>query len=243
LNFVAELGWPITIIVFGALAYWFYANFFRRQISKEAGFAVLFFMAVLVYSGVEFPLWFAYVLLPAALLMGMVHQERLGAKEIRLAGPYLIAVFFLITVGAVGVAQDYRRVVRGFWAYDMEVQGFRYSEFSVEKPAFTLFPHFYDYIQFFRTAPRPGMPPEEIAFKERVAKRFGYPPVLANMSFIYALNNQPDNAEKVLLTIRKLHPDRYPEVYLDWKKNSTAMPEKFSKVFMRLPVPDSTGRK
>jgi O-antigen ligase len=129
LNFAAELGWPITIIVFGALAYWFYANFFRRQISKEAGFAVLFFMAVLVYSGVEFPLWFAYVLLPAALLMGMVHQERLGAKEIRLAGPYLIAVFFLITVGAVGVAQDYRRVVRGFWAYDMEVQGFRYSEF------------------------------------------------------------------------------------------------------------------
>jgi hypothetical protein len=149
----------------------------------------------------------------------------------------------LITLGAAGVAQDYRRVVKGFWAYDMQTNGFQVSGFSYEKPAFTLFPYFYNYIQFFRTEPRPGMPPGEIVFKERVAKRFGFFHVLAHMSFVYALNDQPDNAEKTMLTIRKLHPSRYPEVYRDWKKNSTAMPEKFAKVFMRLPVPDSPGRK
>jgi O-antigen ligase len=247
LNFAAELGWPITIMVFGALAYWFYANFWRRQINKEAGFAILFFVAVLVHSGVEYPLWYAYFLLPTVLLMGMLHQQRWSAKEIRLPRLYLIGLFLLMTFGMVSVAQDYRRMVRGFWAYDMEAAGFQagfqFGEYSVQKPAFTLFPYFYDYIQFFRTEPRPGTPPGEIVFKESVAKRFGYFAVLANMSFIYALNDQPDNAEKVLLTIRKLHPGHYPDVYRDWEINSTAMPGKFSKVFMRLPVPDLTGYK
>jgi hypothetical protein len=85
------------------------------------------------------------------------------------------------------------------------------------------------------------MPPEEIAFKESVAKRFGYFAVLANMSFVYALNDRPDNAEKMLLTIRKLHPCNYREVYRDWEKNSTAIPGKYAKVFMRLPKPSITG--
>ncbi|HEV7618444.1 MAG TPA: Wzy polymerase domain-containing protein [Burkholderiaceae bacterium] len=238
LNFAAELGWPVTIIVFGAIAYWFYAGFFRRTISKEAGFAIFFFTAVSVHSLVEYPLWYAYFLLPTAFLIGMVHQERLGAKEIRLPRLYLIALFLLMTFGMVSVAQDYRRVVKGVWAGEMGVRGFAFSDFSTEKPAFTLFPHYYDYIRFSRIDIRPGMPPEEIAFGERVAQRFASFPILANMSLIYALNDRPDNALKTLLTIKSLHRCNYSEIYSHWEKNSSTMPEKFTKIFMRLPKPN-----
>jgi O-antigen ligase len=243
LNFAAELGWPVTIIVFGAIAYWFYAGFFRRTISKAAGFAILFFVAVSVHSLVEYPLWYAYVLLPTALLIGMVHQERLGGKTIKLSRLYLIAVFLLMISGLVGAAQDYRRLLRMFWAYEMGPIASQFSEFAEEEPAFTLFPHYYDYLRFFKTDPHGGMPPEEIAFKENVAKRFGYVQVLINMSLIYTLNDRPENAVKTLLIIRKLHPCHYPEAYQDWQRNSRLVPEKFTKVFMRLPAPDSTGCK
>jgi O-antigen ligase len=238
LNFAAELGWPITLMVFGTFVYWFYASFFRRQISREAGFAVLFFAAVSVHSLVEYPLWYAYVLLPTALMIGMVHQERLGAKEIRLPRLCLIALFFLMTFGMVGVAQDYRRIVKGAWAGEMGTRGFTFSEFSAEKPAFTLFPQYYDYIRFSKIDIRSGMPPEEIAFGERVAKSFGTFPILANMALIYALNDRPDDALKTLLTIMSLHRCNYSEIYSHWEKNSSAIPEKFTKIFMRLPKPN-----
>lgn len=243
LNFAAELGWPVTIIVFGAIAYWFYAGFFRRTISKEAGFAILFFVAVSVHSLVEYPLWYAYFLLPTALLIGMVHQERLGGGAIKLSRLYLIAVFLLMISGLVGAAQDYRRLLRMMWTYEMGMAA-QLTDFSDEQPpSFTLFPHWYDYIRFFKTDPHAGMPPEEIAFKENVAKRFGYAQVLQHMSFVYTLNDRPEDAVKTLLIIRKLHRCNYPDAYQDWQTNSRLVPEKFTKVFMRLPAPDSTGCK
>ncbi len=58
LNFAAELGWPVTILTFGGLGWWFPVACLRRRVSKEIAFAVLFLLAVFIHSLVEFPLWY-----------------------------------------------------------------------------------------------------------------------------------------------------------------------------------------
>lgn len=245
MNFAAELGWPVTIAVFAALGYWFYRCCLRfdqqKTISREVGFAMLFLIAVLVHSLVEFPLWYAYVLIPMAFLQGMVHQEQMGAMAIKVSRGYLLALFLLMALGLVGVATDYRRVVLGFRALGWERLGLKADEGSTESPDFTLFPQFYDYFRFAKMTVRAGMAPEDIVFMEHVAKRFGYAPVLMRMSFVYALNDRPDDAVRTMMTLMKLHRGRYKEAFHAWKSMANAEPEKYAAIFEQLePVPPAS---
>jgi hypothetical protein len=72
---------------------------------------------------------------------------------------------------------------------------------------------------------------------ERVAKRFGYAPVLMRMGFVYALNNRPEQALRTLQTLQKLHPGHYPEAYRAWQQLATNEPDKYAAVFKQLPLP------
>ncbi|WP_187370974.1 PglL family O-oligosaccharyltransferase [Noviherbaspirillum massiliense] len=239
LNFAAELGWPVTILIFGALAYWFYFGCLRRASSKEVGFATLFFMAVLVHSMVEFPLWYAYVLLPMALLMGMVHQEQFGSKMIQVPRTYIVALYCVMSMGLITVAMDYRRVVVDFRAMGWERLGLKADEGTTDKPNFTLFPYFYDYFRFAKMKPREGMSPEDISFMEHVAKRFGYAPVMMRMSLVYGSNDRQEEAIRSMLTINRLHPNDYLAAYRVWQSMAVASPARYMALFERLPKPNS----
>jgi len=238
MNFAAELGWFVTIAVFAALGYWCYRCCLRtgqqKTISREVGFATLFLFAVLVHSLVEFPLWYAYVLVPMAFLLGMVHQERIGATTIQVPRGYLLGLFLLMASGLVGGATDYRRVVLGLRALGWEVLGLKADEGSTEPPGFTVFPQFYDYFRFSKTTARAGMAPEDIVFMERVVKRFGYAPVLMRISFVYALNDRPDDAVRTMKTLMKLHEGRYKAAFDTWESMAKAEPEKYAAIFARL---------
>lgn len=244
LNFAAELGWPITILIFGIFSSWFFASFLRRSISPEIGFAVLFFMAVLVHSMVEFPLWYGYVLLPFALLMGMVHYEQFGSSTFRISRAYSTGLFLLMCILFIGAAIDYRRVVVAFraqaWAsLGMDVKGYAIAK----EPNFTISSQFYDQLQFAKIEVREKMPLEQIIFMERVSQRFGYMLNLNSMALIYTLNDQPDKALDKLLTIKKLFRCDYVKIYKEWGKHAEKEPEKFMKVFIRLPAPTPSSCK
>jgi hypothetical protein len=233
LNFAAELGWPITITVFGLLALWLFRSFVFRSISIDVGFAGLFFIAVLVHSLVEYPLWYAMVLLPVALLIGMVHQAQLGSKEVGVSRWYIFPLVILMGVGLLGISMDFRRIVIGFNNLEFQAMGVKGVESDVQRPAFTAFPYMYDYLTFMRMTMHPQMSPEEIAFTERVSKRFGGYVVLSRMSQMYALNGREDDAVRMVLIIKRLHGPRYKEIYEDWRR----APAQVQNVFRRLPPP------
>jgi len=238
MNFAVELGWPITVIVFGTMAYWFFKSCCNNQVSREVGLATLLFMAVFIHSLVEYPLWYAYVLMPVALLIGMAHQEKFGAKEIQISRIYVLVIFFVIASSLLAVAEDYRRVIAGYRALAFESLGLKPDMGTTDKPKFTIFPYFYDYFRFTKIKAQKGMPPHEIAFMERVAKRFGYPPLLRHMSLVYALNGRPEDAYKVLMTIKRLHSGDYASAYQFWKTLARTEPERYATVFIRLPKPN-----
>lgn len=241
LNLAAEVGWPVTIMVFTALTYWFYKCCLRRNqqkpLSIQTGFAILFFVAVFVHSLVEFPLWYAYVLIPLAFLLGMVHQEQLGANTIQLSRTYTLTLFLIMILGLLAVANDYRRMVTGFRAFGWEGLGLKADEGSSVKPDFTLFPEFYDYFQFTKILAHPGMSPEQIDFMERMTERFGHPPMMLRMSLIYTLNGRSDEAVRTMMTLMKLHEWHYPEAYKAWTNMANAEPDKYAIVFKQLAHP------
>jgi hypothetical protein len=239
LNFAAEIGWPFTLLIFGGLIFWFSSVCCRRGISKEVGFATLFFSAVIVHSLVEFPLWYAYVLLPVALLMGLVHRERFDCRSVEISRRYIAVICLIMSMGLVAVAADYRRVVVGFRALGWENLGLSADEGTTEKPGFTIFPEFYDYFRFAKTTAHKVMSSEQIAEMEKVMRRFGYAPVLMRMSLVYALNGRSEDAFNAMMTINRLHPAQYADAYHAWGSLVTIDPVSYSRIFKKLPPPDS----
>jgi hypothetical protein len=237
LNFAAEVGWPFTLVLAALTGCWFAVTCLRRHPRRETAFGALFLTAVAIHSLVEFPLWYAYVLIPTALLVGMVHQVQFGSIAFGAHRMVVAGLCIVCAVALVAVATDYRRVVVGFRVLGWQMLGLKADEGSMERPRFTIFPHFYDYFDFALKPARPGMGVDEINEAERITRRFGYPPVLMRMSLIYTLNSRADDARRTVLKIRNLHSGHYKDTYEAWQGLADTNPQVYRAIFKALPVP------
>ncbi|MFZ6679681.1 Wzy polymerase domain-containing protein [Undibacterium sp. Tian12W] len=254
LNLAAELGWPATILIMGGLCWWFYQTCIRYGKSTDKAvvkstaennakstalqFCTLSLFAVGVHSMVEFPLWYAFVLIPVGVLMGMVHQLRWPAAGTVVRPGIVLAGFAIGCILLAAVTLDYQRVVTGFKSIRDVSSGFESKEKFLQKPAFTLFPQFFEYFKLTRIKPREGMSAEEINYMETWAPRFGFVHILNIEAEVYALNGQPKKAARSMLTLQRLHPIPYPEYYDYWKAKAEQDP-RYQAVFETMPARDA----
>lgn len=241
LNLAAELGWPVAITVIAAVGAWFIASWRSPIKTKGVAFSTLLFWAAGIHSMLEFPLWYAYVLIPIALLIGSAHQTQFGSRQIAIPRTVIAFIFVLMAAGMVAIATDYRRLVISFRALGFENLGLTPDEGSTKKPEFTMFPQFYEYFSFTKNQAHAGMTPDEIAKMEHSASRFGYAPVVMRMSLVYVLNGREDDAVKAMSIILKLHPSHYSEAYASWKKLSVDQPAIYAAAFRRFTPPISNS--
>lgn len=241
LNLAAELGFPATILICLGLAWWAIQCFFIKAVTVPIRFAGLFFVAVFVHSMVEFPLWYAFVLIPIGILMGMVHQLRWPSEGVLLGRPAK-SVIAVILGGAflfmALITWDYQRVTTGFRVLRWQQSGYVVDISPSERPAFTLFPQFFDYFKLTKMVAREGMSDTDIAFAERMSHRFGYVHVLSKMAEVYTLNGKPEQAARTMQTLQRLHPISYPEYYDYWKAQA-ALDARYEVVFKTMPARDA----
>lgn len=234
LNLLAELGLPVALvlIVFGVLWVFRTCIFAPPKISTQ--YANLFFVAVLVHSMVEFPLWYAYVLIPIGILIGVVHQSCWTSVTLVVPHRLLLGSLVVLSIVLLLITYDYHRVTAGF-----QILRWQTADKSIDvsppiRPRFTLFPQFFDYFAFARIVPREGMSSEEIVFAERVVHRFAYVHMLNKLAEIYTLNGATERATRTMLTLQRLHPLAYSEYYDYWKVQA-AFNKKYAVVFDALP--------
>ncbi len=129
LQFVVELGIPLALVVLGLLGYalWVAARAALQPAAadaapgealvKPAAFAMV--VLILVHSMLEYPLWYAYYLLPASFAFGLClsgdaravpAETGLAAAPPRRVRPLVVASLLLAMGGAASVL-DYLRVV------------------------------------------------------------------------------------------------------------------------------------
>jgi hypothetical protein len=240
LNLLAEIGWPITILLIIGMAYWFYAACIRRWNNVEVRFLSLILLAIAIHSLVEFPLWFCFVLVPFGVLLGALHVERLGWENYVIARGWLVGFFTAAALIATGLTWDYLRVVNGFVALKSQVEGKIPDVGSTDKPDFTVFPQYYDFFRLFKISVGPGISDADLHFLEHVSLRFGHPLILARLALTYANNNRPNEALQVLITMQRLFAGNYADVYAAWKEYAQLSPSLYAEIFNRLPTPEIT---
>jgi O-antigen ligase len=242
MNFAAELGWPFTVLFFSALVWWFVQTCVLPKASLDVRFATFCFIAVGVHSMVEFPLWYAFVLIPIGVLMGMVHQARW--PNVGATGGITIPRTGVISVGVIGllvlafVTWDYQRVVKGFAVLRVGANITAAERLALQAPRFTLFGDYFDYFTVYKLFPREDMSAEEIQFVEKMSQRFGFVHVLNKLAEVYVLNGQTSKAARSMLTLQRLHPGAYPE-YFDYWKSMAMVDPRYRTVFQTMPKRDA----
>ena len=235
LNFAAETGWPMTIGLFGALAFWFYRNCVAQWKDRQVRFISLMFIATTIHSMVEFPLWYGLILFPIGILAGALHRDRMGMKVLQISRFWLLSACAASLVFIAAASVDYYRLMLGYNALVWQQEGKNIG--SIEKPEWTMYPQFYDYFKVIKIKIGPGMPTGDIEFLEKASLRFAFTPILDRLALAYALNHRQDEALQVLSTVRSLHMDEYEATYNLWASYAKTDPQIFATIFQHMPKP------
>lgn len=239
LNLADEIGWPLTILIFGLAAYWFYCCCIKRWSNVQVRFLGLIIIAVMVHSMIEYPLWFGIFSVPFAFIIGTLHSSQLGYKDFSIdrwfAG--IIAIVFLGV--SIFLCHDVAHISRAFKAIQNQKAPINLKA-VFPKPLLTASPQFYEYLYVRELEISPRYAKENIPIFEKQALRFGFSPVLESLAFLYALDNRPKSALIMLTKIERLHDentDDYIDIYRNWESLATSDPTYFSEIFRHMPLP------
>ncbi|WP_189356892.1 PglL family O-oligosaccharyltransferase [Undibacterium squillarum] len=238
MQFAAEIGVIATSLILGILGYWSFRVYLQAKELDGLMFIFGCLVAIGVHSMVEFPLWYAYVLIPAAVLMGAADGHVSRGTFYRAYPLVGIVVFGVVIVFSVFLIRDHNKVVSGFNQLRSAQSDKSGSLAIVTQPTYTALPYYYRYFELMRIEPVEKMSLSDIQFLERWSLRFGFVHIINKLAEVHALNGMEDAAVKDMMTLQKLHPDRYPEYYDYWYSKS-AFDFRYGRVVSKMPARNS----
>ena len=202
LDLVLWLGLPIGLFVSLALVGWF--GFAVRAVAQAGDAILVMCLGVIgIHAMLEFPLHYAYFLLPVGLVVGGLNQ-RLGYRPIlntprwTLMGVWLVAALMLT-----GIIRDYFRVESSFQTARFELA--RIGNLPVgDPPDVLLLTQLRERIAYMRYEVKSGMTPEELDWLIKVVNAYPGGGVAYKAARALALNNRPAEAQQWLKKVCKI---------------------------------------
>lgn len=197
-------GVPLGLAFFIGLGLWFRAGWRGASDSTTvlalAGVAAMFVLALL-----EYPLYYAYFLLPTGVLMGAISAVAMPRAVLKVPAwlaPALLAISgFTMAI----VASDYLGL-----EHDVRSLRFERARIGMDRPRHVLsqpvlLTHVAAFAQFARTPERKGMKAAELRSMEEVVQRFPSAENIVRYAAALALNDRQAQATEVLRRVCKIH--------------------------------------
>lgn len=219
-NLVLELalgvGWPLTLLFVVVSFVWFWRRL-REARSPAMWFCLAAVLPVAVHSGLEFPYAYAYFLLPAMLLIGIL--ERLaGSPPIKWlpAGTLALPLMVAIAIGAWSVV-EYLAVEEDFRVARFEASKIGSRPADYVKPPVHLLTQLDVLLNGARIVPREGMSAAEIELARQAALRYPWPATQNRYALSLALNGNTTEARRQLQVMKTLHGrKKFEEIRATW---------------------------
>lgn len=211
-NFILDLfiwnGIPLGILITIILIYWL-MQFVKIANTPENFLALSMVGVVLVHGMLEYPLEYAFFLLPIGFLLGLVQASEENVNYIslsRLIYIYLIVVSISLYVL---VLREYRIVERDIEQARFEALNIGVNYANYKKPNIFFLTQLREQIGLIRTQPEANMTEVEIKNIKKISYRYASSPALFRYAQVLALNNNEIEAKKHLLILEKLHNKYY----------------------------------
>ena len=208
MDMLAWNGLPLGLLLCSIIAWWFVTRIWRCA-TRDAVFAMAALLPFAMHSMVEYPFAYAYFLIAAGLMVGIVEASHPGAKTVSVMsklvwplvlvwsgiGAYLVYEYFLIE-------EDFR-VVR------FENLRIGHTPTEYEVPHIWMASHMATMLDASRLRAHPGMSSEEMETLRSASSRFAYGALRFRYAQALALNGDPNGAVSQMAIIRGM----YGEVY------------------------------
>jgi O-antigen ligase len=224
LDLMLACGVPLGLLLCGALLWWFWRRF-RAVKNAEDVILLLFVVVVANHAMLEYPLSYAYFLLPLGLMIGAL-DVRLGARSWRVGGAAVAVCLGLALVLFLAMAiRDYARVESSYRALRFEFADIPTSA-SREPPDVLVLTHLREMIRYARFEPHRNMSSEELAWMLSVARLYPSAGIIHKMAAALAWNHRPEEAQLWLRRLCKMtQPAACEAVRRAWAHQAVTDPE------------------
>ena len=224
LDLLLWCGIPLGLLLSGVLLGWLY-KYFRTVKTVGDVLLLLLILVVGVHALLEFPLSYAYMLLPAGLIMGVLEQ-RLGKPALTISTRWpiwgLVASLSLL-LGL--ITRDYLRVEASYLAFRFEQAQLRAPN-SAGPPDVLLLDQLQAMITYFRFEPHKNMSVAELNWMRQVAALYPSGGIVHKLAAALAWNGQPDESRLWLQRLCKMvRPDECESVRRAWAFQSQTDPD------------------
>lgn len=176
--------------------------------SVESVYALLVVGLVLLHGLLEFPLEYAYFLLPVGFLIGGLEAESADKPVCNMPSGGWFAFALIGLMVAICVWREYAVIEEDHRLMRFEARGIGELRAEQKAPDVMLMTQLREYIRFARTPAEAGMMAEEVDWMGNVSRRYPFPPLLFRYALALGLNERPQEAVQQLLVLRGLHSER-----------------------------------
>lgn len=202
LDLVLWCGIPIGLAVFLYLAYWLWIRIKCVRNAEDALMA-LFVIVVVNHAMLEFPLQYAYFLLPLGLLAGAL-ETRLPSRKVWVSGrKMVVALWLLAGLLLTLLIRDYWQIERAYQALRFEWAGYT-AKAPVQPPDLLLLNQWHGFVWFVRLEPSANMSAADIELMRALTRLYPSAGFFHKLATALALNNQSEEAQWWLKRVCKI---------------------------------------
>lgn len=196
-------------LILAAIAALWYVRRLRACKDAQSWALIASVTALLVHALLEFPLHYAYFLLPAAVLVGAI--EAVHKDDVTLAAPrsVVIATLASLVAACVWVAVEYAEVEEATRRAQLKEAGVVTPGFEPYVPEVTLLEGPRELLRLQLTAVREGMSSEDLEWIRVVRSRYAQPGALLRHAVAAGVNGQAADAGHSLALLCRIWPPRF----------------------------------
>ncbi|MPW45654.1 hypothetical protein A7A69_08890 [Acinetobacter sp. Ac_1271] len=201
-------GIPLGLIIIGFFTWWLY-RLSQLAISIEPFIALSMIGAVLVHAMLEYPLDYAFFLLPVGFLLGLVQAQDKTIKIIEIPRTVVASLWAIFVVLYIWIFVEYQIIEKDVQLVRFEALNIGTLHAEHDAPDVILLTQLREQIRFIRTPPKENMTLDQLDWMRKVAYRYSTSAALYRYAQALALNHQSELARKHLLILEKLHGQKY----------------------------------
>jgi hypothetical protein len=229
-NLVLDLlvwnGIPLGAVIVAVFGWWLLR---QMRLATSAGHAIglLAVIVLLTHAMLEYPLDYAFFLLPLGLLVGLLHKQSAAPGELRPPRWALAVslVALLALLGRVGV--EYIRTEEAARTLRFVVLGIGVDKVaSAPEPDVWLLDRPRAFHRYMLSQPQADLSHEDLAWIRQVAQRHAFPSSLFRLALVFGINGQHEEAARTLAVLCKIHPrSTCADVRTEWQAIATRYPQ------------------
>lgn len=203
LDLILWNGIPLFLLIMIFICFWTY-HFIIKNYNEIDNFPIFAIVCLLLHSMLEFPLDYAYFLIPFTFFLGSLEREKnYYYFKISLNFGKKLFIGFIFLGVLLSVARDYLIVENSVRLLRFEDRGLKVSTDDFNVDQIKLFDQQKNFIIFAKTLAKNDMSVEEIDWMKKVTDRYGYAPALFRYALATGLNGRPQEAINALRRICK----------------------------------------